>query len=120
MKKNAQDALHYLDLRSCTHLRCSCSPVPIPLPPSSCLKQHPRRVCLLVIPLVRSYRTRRSEEEHLNRNRKASVQRQNNNEQDLARLVLGGREYRVQVPQQERCRESQSEGDKRVVEDCHR
>lgn len=80
------------------------------------LEEHTCRVCLLIVPLVRSYRARRSEKEHLDRNRKASVQRQHDNKQYFARLVLGGRKNRVQVPEQEGGGERQAEGDKRVVQ----
>jgi hypothetical protein len=63
-------------------------------------------------------RTRRRKEQHLDRDRKARMQRQHNNKQDLARLRLGGAEHGVQVGKEEEGGEGEAEGDEDIVENC--
>jgi hypothetical protein len=90
-------------------------------PPPSLPKQHHHSITL-ALALVRlstlwiSNRTRRRKEQNLDCNGKPGMQRQYNNEQNLARLGFGGAKHGVQVTQQEESRECETQRDENVVE----
>jgi hypothetical protein len=92
------------------------------------LPEHPQHVALAlariralisVSALRVSNRTRGSEEEDLDRNRKARVQGKHHDKQDLARLCFRGAKHRVQVAQEKERREREAQRDEDVVEDCN-
>jgi hypothetical protein len=90
-------------------------------PPPSLPKQHHHGITL-ALALVRlstlwiSNRTRRRKEQDLDSNGKPGMQRQYNNEQNLARLCFGGAKHGIQVTQQEESRERESQRNENVVE----
>lgn len=54
----------------------------------------------------------------LNRNRIPQVQRQHHNQQHLTCLLIRRTQHRVQIPQQERRRHSETDADKHPIEKC--